>query len=299
MSDVRHEHIRAVVKAKIEAGQVPTAIAVHRYAQAVFTWAGRRRPRRRLFDVNPAEEVDIDRLVPGDHQSWCERVLSDAEIIELRNRFARARNAFEFRTGSRRGLAMPLAREQELAVWLMLATLMRINEICAACWDHLDLVQGTWRIPASQSKNRKTFTIHLSPFALRLLRELHVLTGNTAWVLPHPEDATRARTPSVLQGAIRGRQSWGGKSLRTLSEATARSLVLPGGEWGCHDLRRTGASARRAAKPFAIACSPRTGAGFCRAFPLQEARPWAARVRSARAHHGLSGPGACWGVSGR
>ncbi|WP_224041849.1 tyrosine-type recombinase/integrase [Paraburkholderia unamae] len=242
VSDVRPEHIRKVAKAQIEAGKVPTAIAVHMYAVALFTWAGRRKPWRQLFEVNPAEEVDIDRLVPPDHQSWSERVLADGEIIELRSRFAAIRSAFEFRIGSRRGLAMPVSREQELAVWLMLATLMRINEICAARWEHIDLPQGTWQIPSAQTKNRRSFTIQLSGFALRLLRELHTLTGSRVHVLPHPEDAQKPCTPSVLQGAISGRQSWGRRTKRTISEATARSLILPGGLWSCHDLRRTGAT---------------------------------------------------------
>ncbi|MGF6599763.1 integrase [Paraburkholderia sp. GAS448] len=247
--DVKAEHVRGPVRSLIEAGKVPTALALFIYIDAMFTWAGRRRPWRMLFDVNPATEVDIDRLVPADFQSWCDRVLEDDEIIDLRDRFQSIRNVFNFRTGSRRGLATPIAREHELAVWIMLATLVRINEICAARWkEHIDLKAGTWLIPSTQAKNRKGFMIHLSDFAVRLLRELYTLTGRTPYLLPHTRDVSKPVTTAILQCAINSRQSWGrgwqGKNRP--AAVTARSLMLSGGPWSCHDLRRTGATLMQA-----------------------------------------------------
>lgn len=213
--DVKAEHVRGPVRSLIEAGKVPTALALFIYIDAMFTWAGRRRPWRTLFDVNPADEVGIDRLVPADFQSWCDRVLEDDEIIDLRDRFQSIRNSFNFRTGSRRGLA----------------TLVRINEICAARWkEHIDLKAGTWLIPSTQAKNRKGFMIHLSDFAVRLLRELYTLTGRTPYLLPHTRDVSKPVTTAVLQCAINSRQSWGrgwqGKNRP--AAVTARSLMLSG-----------------------------------------------------------------------
>lgn len=202
------------------------------YADAMFTWAGKRRPWRLLFDVNPADEVDPDRLVPPDYQDWCDRVLADDEIIDLRNRLASVRNAFDFRTGSRRGLAAPLRREHELAIWIMLATLVRINEICAARWkEHVDLDAGTWEIPAAQAKNRKRFVIQLSDFANRLLRELYELTGHTPYLLPHTKDATQPATTAIIQCALNYRQGWDRNWTRKkrVAEVTARSLIAAGG----------------------------------------------------------------------
>ena len=178
----------------------------------MFEWAAKRRPWRLLYEVNPVEEVDIERMLPADYQDWCDRVLEDDEIIELRNRFQVIRNTWDFRTGVRRGLARPIPREHELAVWITLATLVRVNEICAAQWRaHINFEKATWYVPASQSKNRKAFIIHLSAFALRLLRELHELTGHTPYLLPHTKKADGPATTAILQCAIGSRQSYGKK----------------------------------------------------------------------------------------
>lgn len=137
-----------------------------------------------------------------------------------------------------------MSREHVLAVWVMLATLARVNEICAARWVHVDFSKATWFIPPEQAKNGNGFTIHLSRFALRLLRELHAVTGHMPFVLPHPRDETSPVTTYMLQCAISDRQSWGKRKKQKsgLAEATARSLILPEGAWSCHDLRRTGAT---------------------------------------------------------
>ncbi|MFX1674546.1 tyrosine-type recombinase/integrase [Paraburkholderia sp. A2WS-5] len=247
--DVKPEDIRKAVRALIAAQKVSTAISLHVNSSAMYTWAGRRRPWRLLFEVNPVEDVDLGRMLPDGYQDWCDRVLTDDEIMDLRGRFAMIRNAFEFRTGRRRGLATPLPREHELAVWLMLSTLARINEVCAARWrEHIDLKKATWFVPPEQAKNSRGFTIHLSPFALRLLRELHELTGHTPYVLPHTRDNTKPVTTAVIQCAIGMRQctgKWESKARRT-AEITASSLVLAGGPWSCHDLRRTGATIMQA-----------------------------------------------------
>ncbi len=84
------------------------------------------------------------------------------------------------------------------------------NELCAARWkEHINFKAATWFIPSDQAKNRKAITIHLSRFALRLLRELYAITGRTPFLLPHPDDATTPCTTAVLQCAIVARQSWG------------------------------------------------------------------------------------------
>jgi hypothetical protein len=166
-------------------------------------------------------------MLPAGYQDWCERVLEDDEIIELRNRFQVIRNTWDFHTGPRRGIARPIPREHELAIWITLATLVRINEICAAEWrTHINFEKATWFIPASQSKNRRAFTIHLSAFALRLLRELRELTGHTPYLLPHTKEGGKPATTAMLQCAIGSRQSHGKKWNRKYqnAEITACSL---------------------------------------------------------------------------
>lgn len=243
--DMKPEKLRKVVKWLVQCGRVSTAISLYISARAMFTWAGKRRPWRLLFEVSPVEEVDISRLLPAGYQDWSERVLSDGEIIELRNRLETIRNTWDLHEGPRRGrIATPMSREHVLAVWVMLATLARVNEICAARWVHVDFSKADLVHSPEQAKNGKEFTIHLSRFALRLLRELHAVTGHMPFVLPHPRDETSPVTTYMLQCAISDRQSWGKRKKQKsgLAEATARSLILPGGAWSCHDLRRTGAT---------------------------------------------------------
>lgn len=148
VSEVTAGDVRRAVRALLDAGKVSTAIALHMYAGAMPSWAGKRRPWRLLFDVGPVEEIDIDRPLPVGYQNWSERVLADDEIVELRNRFQFVRHAFEFRTGPRRGLATPIPREHALAVWITLGALVRVNEIYAARWrEHIDFAKAAWFIP--------------------------------------------------------------------------------------------------------------------------------------------------------
>jgi integrase len=249
VSDITAGDLRNAIRSRIQAGKFSTAVAVHMYANAMFAWALQRRPWKLLIDVNPAAEVDVQRMLPAGYQDWSDRVLEDDEIVELRNRFQVIRNTWDFRTGSSRGLAKPIPREHELAVWITLATLVRINEICAAKWkEHIDFKKATWFIPASHSKSRRAFTISLSAFALRLLRELHGLTGHTPFVLPHSSRTDSPATTAMLQCEICSRQSYGRNWKRKfkMAEITERSLMLYGGPWSWHDLRRTGATLMQA-----------------------------------------------------
>lgn len=102
----------------------------------------------------------------------------------------------------------PLPPEHELVVWIMLATLARINEIGAARWAHVDFNRETGS-SFPHAKNSKGFPIHLSLFAPRLPRELPGLTRHTPFVLPHPDDETPPSSIALLQCVIVSRRSRG------------------------------------------------------------------------------------------
>ncbi|MFC6312635.1 hypothetical protein [Paraburkholderia dipogonis] len=53
--------------------------------------------------MNPVEEVDVKRMLPAGYQDWCDRVLEDDEIVELRNRFQVIRSTWNSMPGPRRG----------------------------------------------------------------------------------------------------------------------------------------------------------------------------------------------------
>jgi hypothetical protein len=58
--DITPGDIRKAVRRLIDAGKISTGLSLHMYANAMFLWAGRRKPWRLLFEVNPVEDVDIE-----------------------------------------------------------------------------------------------------------------------------------------------------------------------------------------------------------------------------------------------
>jgi hypothetical protein len=104
----------------------------------------------------------------------------------------------------------------------MLATMARINEICAVPWTNLDLHVGTWFIPADQSKGRREHMSYLSDFACSFLRDLHTMTGHTQWLLPGKGD--KSVTTDVVRGPIiSGNLSMEWQIRPAASDATAAS----------------------------------------------------------------------------
>ncbi|QGZ64356.1 tyrosine-type recombinase/integrase [Paraburkholderia acidisoli] len=85
--------------------------------------------------------------------------------------------------------------------------MVRINEICAVRWrEHINFAKATWFIPPERAKNKKGHTVHLSAFSMKLLRELHTVTGRTPFLLPHPHDSTKPY--SVTQGHAGRNERW-------------------------------------------------------------------------------------------
>lgn len=151
-----------------------------------------------------------------------DRILSESEIKELQAKLPVAR----------------LLRTTELAIQLMLSTCCRVGELSQARWEHVDLGHGTWRIPPANAKNGKEHLIHLSDFAKRQFEWLHEITGHGDWCYP----AEHRDGPVCLKSIskqIRDRQRI--TALMNRSKATG-VLLLTGGEWTPHDLRRTGAT---------------------------------------------------------
>jgi integrase len=111
---------------------------------------------------------------------------------------------------------------------LRLLTAQRGGELHGARWEEFDLVGGWWTIPASRSKNKLSHRVPLSPPALRIVKNLHELTGKSEWVfpspvkkLPHLHHAQKAFERLVERSGVKFR----GHDLRR----TAASLMVGGG----------------------------------------------------------------------
>ncbi len=112
----------------------------------------------------------------------------------------------------------------------------------------VDLHACTWYLPTT--KNQRDHTVHLSAFAIEQFKKLHTLrvtlqeTGNaeldgqlSRWVFP----ASDAMCPVCVKSfgkQLADRQRSPDQRMTNRSKAT-NALMLAGGKWTAHDLRRT------------------------------------------------------------
>lgn len=175
---------------------------------------------REWIDKSPLAGLSKEKI--GGRQTERDRYLSEAEIIELKQRLPAAN----------------LLRSTELAVWIILATCCRVGELSQAQWQDVDLEKGEWFIPAGNSKNAKDHTVYLSGFAAEQFQALHALSGDSGWCLPAKDGQDHVCLKSITK-QIKDRMR--DEPLSNRTQATG-ALLLAGGAWTPHDLRRTGAT---------------------------------------------------------
>lgn len=166
-----------------------------------------------------------------------ERILAVEELAELSRRAGE-----QLLVGPRgREFHVPaLHPGTAAACWFLIATCARVGELAAMRMADLDLPGGTWTIPAAVAKNRKEHLVHLSPFALRMIGAMRRLPTRPPRPTSKPAD-TVFLGGDTLAKALHDRQRPPGAEKGT-RRAVPSSLLLPGGPFTPHDLRRTGAS---------------------------------------------------------
>ena len=175
---------------------------------------------REWVEAHPLAGLTKEKI--GGRQNERDRYLSEEEIIELTERLPAAN----------------LQRSTEFAIWIMLSTCCRVGELTQARWDDVDLESREWHIPAGNSKNAKDHTVYLSEFATEQFKGLWALTGSYDWCFPAHSGNTHVGLKSITK-QIRDRVRE--EPLPNRTKATG-ALVLAGGGWTPHDLRRTGAT---------------------------------------------------------
>ena len=166
-----------------------------------------------------------------------------------------------------------LSRRTVLGLWLILASGCRIGELMGAVWadakpqqqalqptldahnvakksgavqlEFVDLTARTWYLPTT--KNQRDHLIHPSDFTvtqfteLAALREADCVTGKPlAWVFPD----SRGTGPVCVKSfgkKLADRQRSENARLQNRTKSVD-ALVLEGGRWTAHDLRRTARS---------------------------------------------------------
>lgn len=216
VEDVRKGHITSVTDALLTRGVNRMARMVFSLMRQMFRFA----VDRDIIEADPSAAIRKAKI--GSKEIERERVLSEDEIRELTRKLPGAN----------------LLKTSECTIWIMLSTLCRVGELLKSRWEHLDLDAGTWMIPAENSKNKKPHLVNLSDFAAQQFRILERLKGSDKWIFPN-----RANTNHVCDRTIaiqvKGRQT--DKIHSNRSQANT-ALMLPGGNWTPHDLRRTGAT---------------------------------------------------------
>ena len=251
LEDVRKAEMFQVLDAQTTAGKARTANVLLADLKQMLDFA----LDRELITVNPLATIKKAKVGGNDVQR--ERVLTEGELRQLVDALPASR----------------LNRRSVSAVWLTLATGVRVGELMGAVWaDSLpgepkqrtaglealqsqaddeggklgivDLAARTWFLPTT--KNQRHHTIHLSDFAidqfekLRGLREVltSAIDGKLSpWVFPATDNARPVCIKSFGK-QLADRQRPAERRLQNRSKAT-EALALAGGKWTAHDLRRT------------------------------------------------------------
>lgn len=172
---------------------------------------------------NPAASIKKTRI--GDTAKMRDRVLSEAELKHL------LQSALP---------ACSLTPMAKAGICLMLATTCRVGELLRARWADINLAAGTWTIPAEHAKNGQAHVIHLSHFAMTAVEELARCRMSAIWLYPDKTGQTHVCIKTLTK-QIRDRQKGEAGAMSRRASDTS-SLILNGGDWTSHDLRRTAAT---------------------------------------------------------
>ena len=213
--DVRLAHVVQVIDKVLDRGARRTANLVLSLMRQMF----RHGMARGMVETDPT--LALSKKQAGGKETPSSRNLSLSEIAELHSRLPSADFHEKF----------------EAAIWILLATGTRVGELLKAKSSHFNIKKRIWTIPPENSKNGREHVVHISDFTKKYL--LTIKKYQTGSFLLDGRRAAMPLDDKTLSKAIRDR-------IRTkpLKNRTARTgtLLLTGGEWSAHDLRRTMAS---------------------------------------------------------
>lgn len=175
---------------------------------------------RDIIEFDPTANLSITKATTKPTER--DRTLSESEITQLAHQLAGAK----------------LLKSTECAIWIALSTLCRIGELSKTKFTDIDFELKTWNIPEANSKNAKQHTIYLSDFSLAHFKVLLTIAHNDIWLFPNRDSSNHVSEKSITK-QLGSRQSVNILNNRSKNN---QALVLSGGKWTPHDLRRTGAT---------------------------------------------------------
>lgn len=230
LNDINEGHIKQLLTSFSDAGHNRKAVMHLNALKQMFKWGEGRKPWKLLFD-NPVvnlKPLDITQTTYKEVER--DRALKPDEIRELLLKIKHDAQ---------------LVIQSEIALLLYLSCTTRGGETVKAKWDNVDLENGVWFIPESDTKGKApAHTVYLSDFAIRQFKRLKSYNLHTIFCFPDatgkaPVDVrTITKQVAARQLQFKDRKTPLSPHLSTLSS----SLVVSGGEWVPHDLRRSSAS---------------------------------------------------------
>jgi integrase len=216
VEDVRKGHITQVTDALMVRGVAHLARNILKLMRQMLRFA----VDRDIIEFEPTASLRITKIttVPTER----DRTLTDVEIRALARQMPDAH----------------LLISTECAVWIALSTMCRIGELSKAKLSDLDFEFKTWTIPKENSKNGKPHTVYLSDFALEQFKVLTSVARNNIWLFPNRGGSSHVSEKSITK-QLGSRQT---ENILSCHSKDHKALVLTGGKWTPHDLRRTGAT---------------------------------------------------------
>jgi len=251
LRELSDKDILTMLRKLAKRGVTRMMVSAYYDTSQMLTWGGKRQPWRGLLvDGNPCDLVDIGNLLPADYEEERDRILSPAEIRELRDIFKRMEDDW-LNAPDRRTAARPFPRKSQLALWICLGTICRIGELLMARWEHVNLETGVWFIPRENVKGRRDkkqeHYVFMSDFTRRQFEALKEITGESEWLFParSKKGEDMHVCPKSISKGVGDRQERFKNRQPLKNRRHDNTLVLAGGvngEWTPHDLRRTGAT---------------------------------------------------------
>lgn len=242
-----YQDLLKIYKKLVADGKNATAFELSKDFKQMMVWAEKRKPWRSLMlEGNPAELVEIHKILPLNFSKERDRVLSVEEIRALKNVFDGMSQIYDD-ASKKCDVERPLKKEVQHAVWICLSALTRISETLKAEWKDIDFDRRTWLIPAENTKKvgkgkQTDHIIYLSDFTLNQFKLLHGITGDVPWVFPAKyKDGPVCEKSASKQ--IGDRQvKFKSRTRKLQGRVETNSLVIGNEKWTPHDMRRTGAT---------------------------------------------------------
>lgn len=185
LSQISPRDIRATMRKASKKGSPTRTNDALMYCKQLFRHA----VKLDLIQSNPALPFTTDDA--GGVEKSRTRILSIEEIEVVLKTLRENSNQF--------------ARENYLAVVLLLCLGVRKGELIAAQWSEFNLTDKLWHMPSERSKTEVAITIPLSELAMKCLEELKIRSVESAYLFPNRRVSKRFGhiSPDTLNAALK------------------------------------------------------------------------------------------------